>query len=161
MANGNLGFSGSYNMYMGYLWPFVVYGRLGSFGTLLKMACNWKTAGRRAKQSEILGLEIVLIYRWPFSVQNHFSFIRYTCSKMACGGSSYMYIESIRYLWPFGVQDHFGVIRYNDLYHKNGVEFVSLGVIVIHLYVYIKVILGVIQLSLHEKRLVVEQSEMW
>ncbi len=55
------GTRGTYTIYMGYLWPFSVEGHLGVIRcTCLKVACNSKMAGHRAKRSEIWDLRVLV-----------------------------------------------------------------------------------------------------
>ncbi len=62
--SGHLGLGGSCNIYMG-TFDLTVLKVIGIIRcTCLKRACNSKTAGRRAKRSEIWDLAIVVVCIW-------------------------------------------------------------------------------------------------
>ncbi len=131
----NLEVKGSLNVYMWYLWPFIVEGYFGVIQcTHLKRAWNSKTAVYRVKRSEIwklwaitlcvcvsfdvlvfqviLGLFGEFVSKWLLT-QKLLSLKPKWLKFGSCGLSYYVYgacMACMGYLWPFSVQSHFGVI---------------------------------------------------
>ncbi len=77
------------NRNTGYISPCRFQGHFRAIQyTCLKMVCNSKTAGRKAKFGEIWDsgdtTNTYMRYLWPCSIQGHFGVIQCSCLKMAC-----------------------------------------------------------------------------
>ncbi len=85
----NLGLLGSFNMYMGHLWPFSVYKVI--LKSLSALILRWPVT-RKMLFVEQNGVKFSLLgvsrpysgYLWPRSVKGHLGVLPCTCLKMVC-----------------------------------------------------------------------------
>ena len=139
---------------MGYNWPCRVQGYFGVIQcTCLKMACISKTAGHKAKQSnvglgiwgtfDLVGFNVILGSFGALS-QNWLSKLADCRAKWTKICDLCILVTYMGYIWPCRVQGHFGVIRYTCLkmtcisktagHRAKRTEIWDSGILVVHIW---------------------------